>query len=876
MKTRVLAICASVFLLAAHVVMPLLSFAEGEPPVQQPITVGDTLVYETENSVIVGNAWVSSTFEAFSGTGYIYLGDGSFTMSIHVPYAGKYKLEVSSANDNNGGRCDFLSINGGANWLIATSASANKTWELHQPGTENWEDGSLKPIPPAEGFDFNAGTNTVTISANWGYCAYDCIVLTPLNVVIPTDEDVGAVIALIDALPADITLADKTTVTTAHSAYLALTEEQRSRVSNYSVLEAALQTIAQLESSYIQQPAAVGNTLVYETEYSVISGGTWIANTLEGYSGAGYIFLGNGSFTMNIYVPAAGKYTLQVSSANDNNGGRCDFLSVNGGTNWLIATSSVANRVWELNQPGTENWVDGALMPIPPAEGFDFAEGANTITISANWGYCAYDRIILTPKNPSGPSDEALQVIQMIDALPDMITLADKAVVTAANNAYQALTEEQKSEVSNYSKLQAAFHVIEQLEASEAQQPTYDGNKLVYEAELGVPTGGTSVGNTFASYSGTGYMFLGDGGFTMKIHVPKAGKYRLSVAAANDNNGARCDYITVNGGTRYLIATPAEPVRTWILSEPGTENWVNGMLQPIPPENGFDFVQGTNTIVFSANWGYCAYDRIVLVPFDDAGPIDKTAVEKVNDMIAALPDTVTLADKQAVNSAYAAYIALSPTDKNQVTNLPRLLIARAGIAALESDRNAAKGTLRYELEEGELSGNTAVVTEKTVFSSYGGSGYVFLFDQKMTLDVYVPKAARYYVYVVSGATEDGAKCDYVRINDGEKLLISTPAGSKGKWTVSQPGTEYWENNVLKPVPPQKGFALHAGRNTIEISANWGYNAYDSVILVPVDAVSSPNTGESRGILAIALTAVASAGMVLGRLVCIPSKKRRFC
>ena len=150
-----------------------------------------------------------------------------------------------------------------------------------------------------------------------------------------------------------------------------------------------------------------------------------------------------------------------------------------------------------------------------------------------------------------------------------MITLADKAVVTAANNAYQALTEEQKSEVSNYSKLQAAFHVIEQLEASEAQQPTYDGNKLVYEAELGVPTGGTSVGNTFASYSGTGYMFLGDGGFTMKIHVPKAGKYRLSVAAANDNNGARCDYITVNGGTRYLIATWRN--RNLDLIEPGTE-----------------------------------------------------------------------------------------------------------------------------------------------------------------------------------------------------------------------------------------------------------------------------------------------------------------
>ncbi|MDD4413089.1 MAG: hypothetical protein PHR14_00845 [Oscillospiraceae bacterium] len=863
MKKRVFAICATAFVLATQFLMPLFSIAEGEVLVQQPVKVGETLVYEAENSVVNGGTSVASSYAAYSGTGYIFLGNGGFTMSIAVPYKGKYKLEVSSANDNNGGRCDYLSINGGAGWLIATSSAANKTWELNQPGTENWVEGALKPVAPAEGFDFVAGTNTVTFTANWGYCAYDRIILTPLDVEIPTDADVENVIALIEALPDTITLEDKAAVTAANNAYLALTEEQRGKVSNYSVLESALETIEQLEASYVQQPVAAGDTLVYEAEKSVVNGGTSIASSYASYSGTGYVFLGDGGFTMKIHVPAAGKYKLEVSSANDNNGGRCDFLSINGGANWLIATSAAAVKTWELNQLGTENWVNGALKPIPPAEGFDFTAGTNTIAFSANWGYCAYDRIILTPMDNAAPSPEATQVINLIDALPDTITLADKAAVTAANNAYLALTEEQKSEVGNYSLLEAALAAIDQLEKSAAQQPVNDGKKLVYEAELGVATGGTSVGNTFASFSGTGYMFLGDGGFTMKIHVPKAGKYRLNVAAANDSNGGRCDFITINGGTKYLIATPGDPVRTWVLSEPGTENWVNNALQPIPPEGGFDFVQGTNTITFSANWGYCAYDRIILAPFGDEEPIDKTAVEKVNDLIAALPVVVTIADKNAVNEAYAAYTALTATDKKQVVNMEKLLIARAGIMALAANKDASKGTLRYELEEGKLTGNTSVVTEKSVFSNYSGSGYVFLFDQKMSMDIFVPSAGRYYVYVVSGATENGGKCDFVSINGGEKLLVSTPAGSKGKWIVSQPGTEAWENNVLKPVAPSNGFALNAGKNTIEISANWGYNAYDSVILVPLDTIGSPDTGESSGNLATATVAMFSLMILFG-------------
>ena len=85
--------------------------------------------------------------------------------------------------------------------------------------------------------------------------------------------------------------------------------------------------------------------------------------------------------------------------------------------------------------------------------------------------------------------------------------------------------------------------------------------------------------------------------------------------------------------------------------------------------------QGENTLVFSANWGYCAYDQVILVPVSDDGEEQETpALEKVNQMIAAIPASVTAADKDAVDAAYAAYQLLSDKEKAEVSGLSRLMI----------------------------------------------------------------------------------------------------------------------------------------------------------------------------------------------------------
>lgn len=623
------------------------------------------------------------------------------------------------------------------------------------------------------------------------------------------------------------------------------------------------------ELANVRKPVLTDGALVYEAELPSESGEQyWSYNAdnnngrFPSYSGNGYLQMYGGYVQYNINVPIAGEYSIHVSGANlDPSGQKWDNIWVNNGEERFLYLPAMPG--WQDVQPSTAAWDDNTWSFVfTPQTSFTLNAGVNTIRIAVHGsgGYLYYDKIALVPAEGFTPGEA---IFIEIDGLPDTVTIDLKARVMDLKQRYDALSPDEKAKVTNYDKLEAALNTIDELENGPVQQPVASGNDLVYEVEVSLLNGEAYLNSTVPGFSGTGYVYIASGSVTMRINVPTAGKYRVYVSSANDNNGARCEYLSINGGANWLIATPDAAVHTWFESQPGTENWVSGVLQPLPPADGFEFNQGVNTITISANWGYALYDKIVLSPVssgDEGGSDTESPVEKVENMISALPDKVTSDDSSNVILAYAAYQQLTQDEKAQVSNVLKLFIARARINALASDPGAAEGVLRYELEEGMLEGNTAFVQEKTVFDSYGGTGYVYLFDQKMTLDFYVPEAGNYIIYIVSGTTEDNAKCDYVSVNGGEKLLVATPAGNVGKWLESQPGTEYWENNMLKPVPPANGFALKAGKNTIEISANWGYNAYDSIIVVPI---SNPATGDSQDGLAMAvLLGLASISMLV--------------
>ncbi len=75
------------------------------------------------------------------------------------------------------------------------------------------------------------------------------------------------------------------------------------------------------------------------------------------------------------------------------------------------------------------------------------------------------DKPVVEPEEPKEEDKEAAdEVINIIDELPEEITLENKEAVKEARKAYDALTEEQKALVTNIDKLEAAEAKISELE----------------------------------------------------------------------------------------------------------------------------------------------------------------------------------------------------------------------------------------------------------------------------------------------------------------------------------------------------------------------------------------------------------------------------
>ena len=120
--------------------------------------------------------------EASAGK-YVFLFDGTLTMRINVPQAGNYRLFIVGGSDDGNNKCDYIQVNGGPTYLTSYLGKYRGEWALSQPGTEAWMNNELVPQTPAEGFQLNEGENVITVTANWGYSAYDCIYIEKIGTV---------------------------------------------------------------------------------------------------------------------------------------------------------------------------------------------------------------------------------------------------------------------------------------------------------------------------------------------------------------------------------------------------------------------------------------------------------------------------------------------------------------------------------------------------------------------------------------------------------------------------------------------------------------------------------------------------------------------
>ncbi len=168
-------------------------------------------------------------------------------------------------------------------------------------------------------------------------------------------------------------------------------------------------------------------------------------------------------------VQAAVEKGIQyLAKAAENN---LDYGSSESISQVIIALSVLERDL--VAEPGFGDAVDNLMsvlaLYLVENQGFEHVkgQGVNTMaTIQAMQALCAYERFAngesgywdLQGDRPS--FDPVANVMDMIDRLPETITLNDIAAVRAARKAYDSLRPEQQEKVTNLSKLLAAEEAI--------------------------------------------------------------------------------------------------------------------------------------------------------------------------------------------------------------------------------------------------------------------------------------------------------------------------------------------------------------------------------------------------------------------------------
>ncbi len=275
---------------------------------------------------------------------------------------------------------------------------------------------------------------------------------TSQNFVPKKDVSVQNVINKIAALPSNITLANKSEVQSARSAYNGLTSSQRSKVTNYSKLTAAESKIAQLEEAAANQAAAD----------KVISAISSLPSTITLNNEAAI------KSARNAYNSLTSTQKALVTNYERLTKAEAAIKQLKEQQAQIEADKKEANKVVAL--------IDSIPSPITlddKSKVNDARNAYNLLTASQKSYVQNYSKLtdaekkIVELENAEKEQAQINAVIAAINAIPDSPTLSDKGTVTAARQAYNGLTATQKNKVVNYKILTDAENTIAALEAQE-------------------------------------------------------------------------------------------------------------------------------------------------------------------------------------------------------------------------------------------------------------------------------------------------------------------------------------------------------------------------------------------------------------------------
>ena len=383
--------------------------------------------------------------------------------------------------------------------------------------------------------------------------------------------------------------------------------------------------------------------------------------------------------------------------------------------------------------------------PVSIGENFDITN----VTGFMFWGCTEYDgyheqwidNIVANVINDETVNAEVDAVIEAINALPEAsaVTVSDRYAIFAAKDAYDALSEDQKANVTNADKLTAVVDAVNALKVdgymvldecsaesianwAAADQIAYQGDAVNVWWPLRAYVKFAEV----KDITGCDRIFIDWTGSSMEAEFGGSNDFEDVFSRPLSEGQVASDYgmvLTSYTGDLSLVnkISDSEAYTTY-----GAKLVVEGNVVAgentfvIDYENAgenFDASNVTGMVFVGRDGGQSAYFH-ALKAVNKVWPVDPAA-QAVIDAIDALPEAgdVTFDDAAAIDAALAAYNELNENVKGEVTNADKLTQVKAAID--------------------ELFANADIIGVKTdwIYTSFFGDGFEFDAEAEKTYTV---------------------------------------------------------------------------------------------------------------------------------------------
>ncbi len=396
---------------------------------------------------------------------------------------------------------------------------------------------------------------------------------------------------------------------------------------------------------------------------------------------------------------------LEAETAKNLNLGNSESISQ------VIITLAVLNRDI-VAEPGfgdeLENVMSALAEYMVAGEGFKHDKNGKVdkmASVQAMQALCAYERYLNGESGywdlkGSGLADSpAEKVSNMIAALPEKITLADAYAVKQCREAYNRLTAAQQIEVTNVQKLEAAEAALKKLANVDSVKKMIDAlpENVTLADQNAVLTARAAfdllTADQKAQVGNKDKLFKAEKSIADQKAAAKVEKLiqalpeNVTLADKKAVHEARSAYEALSAQQKTLVKNLDKLTRAEEkLKDLDAAQKVMGMIKDLP----VNITVADEQAVKNARSAYQALTEsqkklvlnLYILEKAERTLAEKQAVQKVEDAINALPETVTIEDADAIEAARAAYNHLSPELRKQVGNLDKLLKAERALREL--------------------------------------------------------------------------------------------------------------------------------------------------------------------------------------------------